>query len=256
MTPGLIDSQSACVRPDTRVSIPGFRTTQWSVVRKAIDGNEIKAQEGLTAICNTYWYPLYTFLRRSGQKPEDAEDLAQSFFERLIKKKILVSADSSKGKLRHFLIACLRNHVSDERDKGSAMKRGAALVSSFDALSAEERYKLESSDHLSPDRLFQREWSLSMLGIALEALEIEFRDAGKGDLFRELRPFLGFGPEPSDRYGEISARLGVATGTLKSHVHRMRERWSELLFEIVGSSLDNPTEEDIRNELRELQGYV
>jgi RNA polymerase sigma factor (sigma-70 family) len=244
------------VRPDTRITEPHFQTTRWSVVRMAIGSDERLAQEGLAAICNTYWYPLYTFLRRSGHKPQDAEDLAQSFFGHLIKNNILASTDPSKGKLRHFLLACLRNHASNERDKANAQKRGATLLTSFDSVTAEERYQAGGCNDLSPDRLFQREWALAMLGRAMDTLNAEFRDAGKAELFESLRPFLGFGPEPLNRYEEISARLGIPAGTLKSHVHRMRDRWREILFEIVGDTLDNPTEEEIRSELRDLQGYV
>jgi len=244
------------MRPDTRITVPNFQTTQWSVVRKAIGTDEAKASQGLAAICNTYWYPLYTYLRRSGYKPQDAEDLTQGFFEHLIKNNILASTDPSKGRLRHFLLACLRNHASNERDKANAKKRGASLLSSFDAISAEERYSAAEADELPPDRLFQREWALAMLGQAMDALQAEFHAAGKGELFESLRPFLGFGPEPTDRYEEISTRLGIPAGTLKSHVHRMRDRWRALLFEIVASTLDNPTEDEIRHELRDLQGYV
>jgi RNA polymerase sigma-70 factor (ECF subfamily) len=244
------------VRPDTRITIPHFQTTQWSVIRQALGTDEAKASQGLAAICNTYWYPLYTYLRRSGYKPQDAEDLTQGFFEHLIKNNILAATDPSKGRLRHFLLACLRNHASNERDKANAKKRGATLLSSFDAISAEERYSAAEADDLPPDRLFQREWALSMLGQAMDALQVEFHAAGKGELFDALRPFLGFGPDPADHYEAISTRLGIPAGTLKSHVHRMRDRWRALLFEIVGSTLDNPTEEEIRHELRELQGYV
>lgn len=244
------------MRPDTRVSIPHFQTTQWSVVRQALGTDEAKARAGLAAICNSYWYPLYTYLRKSGHKPQDAEDLTQGFFEHLIKNNILASTDPSKGRLRHFLLACLRNHSSNEREKANAKKRGSSLLTSFDAISAEERYAAAGTDDLPPDRLFQREWALTMLSQAMDALQAEFHAAGKGELFEALRPFLGFGPEPTDRYEEISTRLEIPAGTLKSHVHRMRDRWRGILFEIVGSTLDNPTEEEIRNELRDLQGYV
>jgi RNA polymerase sigma-70 factor (ECF subfamily) len=244
------------VRLDTRNFTPHFQTTQWSVIRQAIGNDESKARQGMAAICNAYWQPLYTYLRRAGNKPHDAEDLVQGFFEHFIKNNILAATDPSKGKLRHFLLACLRNHASNARDKAAAQKRGADLVTSFDAAVAEDYYQSTEGNEISPDRLFQREWALTMLGQAMEALQTEFSNAGKGTLFDALRPFLGFGPDPVDRYDEISATIGIPVGTLKSHVHRMRERWKALLFETVGNTLDNPTEEEIREELRDLQGYV
>ena len=241
---------------ETRNFIPNFQTTQWSVVRQAIGNDELKASQGLEAICNAYWQPLYTYLRRAGNKPHDAEDLVQGFFEHFIKNNILAATDPSKGKLRHFLLACLRNHASNARDKAGAQKRGADIVTSFDAAVAEDRYQSTEVNEISPDRLFQREWAFTMLGQAMGILQIEFQTAGKGSLFNALRPFLGFGPDPVERYDEISAKIGIPVGTLKSHVHRMRERWKSLLFETVGNTLDNPREEEIRQELRDLQGYV
>lgn len=239
----------------SNASLHYFKTTHWSIVRQALDLDEDTARQALAALCDTYWYPLYAYIRRSGVKPHDAEDLTQSFFCRLLKSNFLASADPAKGKLRSFLLACLRNHLADERDHALAQKRGALLVS-FDPDLAEERYRNEAGDDLAPDRLFQRRWALSMLEHTMELLALEFRDAGREKVFAALRPFLGFGPEPEKSYEEISRSLGIPVGTLKNQVHRLRDRWCEMLFEQVGMTLDDPTPENIRRELEDLQGYV
>lgn len=218
--------------------------------------DEAKAAEALSQLCEAYWHPIYAYIRRSGIKPYDAEDLSQGFFCRLLANNSLASADPAKGKLRSFLLACLKNYLGDERDRSAAKKRGAALLVSFDATLAEEYYREESADNLSPDLLFQRRWALSTLENSMNLLAGEFADSEREKVFVALKPFLGFGPEPEKRYDEIAVELGIPAGTLKSQVHRLRERWCEILFEQVGMTLEDPTPENIKSELQELLGYV
>jgi RNA polymerase sigma factor (sigma-70 family) len=244
------------VQPGAKTSIPYFKTTQWTMVRQVQDEDGDKAAQALAMLCEAYWYPIYVFIRRSGIKPHDAEDLSQGFFARLLSNNSLASADPAKGKLRTFLLACLRNYLGDERDRATAQKRGAALLSSFDAVLAEELYREEALDDLSPDRLFQRRWALSVLESSMELLAQEFELSGKGEIFAELKPFLGFGAKPEKGYDEISRALGIPVGTLKNQVHRLRERWCAILFEQVGMTLEDPTPENIKSELQELLGYV
>src|SRR5260221_10821952 len=135
-----------------------FCTTRWTQVRRAVGSDDTAARAALAALCEGYWYPIYAFIRRSGKSPHDAEDLTQGFFARLVEKRVLAGADPTKGKLRPFLLACARHFLSDEHDRARAQKRGAALLPSFDAIAAEERYAIEPVDDLSPDRLFQRRW--------------------------------------------------------------------------------------------------
>lgn len=233
-----------------------FQTTRWSLVRRARSADDAEARAALAALCDAYWYPLYAFIRRSGQGPHEAEDLTQSFFARLLEKATLASADPAKGKLRTFLLTCARNFLSDEYDRDRAQKRGAALLTSFDAADAEQRYAMEPADDLSPDRLFQRRWALTVLDQSLRLLGEEFAAQGKAELFAALRPFLGFGPEAEKRYDELAPALGVPIGTLKNHVFRLRVRWRELLFEQVAMTLDQPTPEEIKGELAELLSCV
>jgi len=233
-----------------------FCTTRWTTVRRAVGSDDIAARAALAALCEGYWYPIYAFIRRSGKSPHDAEDLTQGFFARLVEKAVLAGADPAKGKLRTFLLACARHYLADEHDRAHAQKRGAALLTSFDALAAEERYAIEPVDDLSPDRLFQRRWALTLLDQALQLLTAEFAADGKAPLFAALRPFLGFGTGVAKSYEELAPELGLPIGTLKNHVFRMRQRWRELLLEQVAATLDEPTEDEIRAELSELLGCV
>ena len=233
-----------------------FQTTHWSVVRQAVGSDDSLARKALAALCDAYWYPLYAYIRRSGKTPHDAEDLTQGFFAHLLDHQILAAADPDKGKLRTFLLACTRNYLADQRDRAMAQKRGAAVLVSFNPEWAEERYTAEPVDDLSPDRLFQRRWAMTVLEYSLQLLGEEFTTAGKPEVFTALRPFLGFGPESEKRYDEIADTLGIAVGTLKNQVFRMRERWRELLFEQVAITLNNPTQEEIQDELKELLSCV
>ncbi|HEY3901466.1 MAG TPA: sigma factor [Chthoniobacter sp.] len=233
-----------------------FHTTRWTVVRRAVGNDDVAARQALAILCDGYWYPLYAFFRRSGKGAHDAEDLTQGFFVRLLEKEVLASADPEKGKLRTFLLSCARHFLADENDRANARKRGGGLLTSFDAVQAEERYAIEPMDDLTPDRLFQRRWALTLLDQTLQALGAEYVAREKGALFAALRPFLGFGTGVVKSYEELVAELGMPAGTLKNHVFRMRERWRALLLERVGETLDEPTPEQVRAELSELIGCV
>lgn len=233
-----------------------FQTTHWSMVRRATGNDDAAARVALAALCERCWYPIYAFFRRSGKSPHDAEDLTQGFFARLLEKAMLASADPERGRLRTFLLSCARHFLSDENDRAHAQKRGAGLVTSFDAADAEQRYAADAADDLSPDRLFQRRWAVSVLEQSLRLLGGEYATQGKADIFAALRPFLGFGPDSERRYEDLAPVLGTPVGTLKNHVFRLRTRWRELLFEQVAATLDNPTPEEIKAELAELLGCV
>jgi RNA polymerase sigma factor (sigma-70 family) len=233
-----------------------FCTTRWTVVRRAVGCDDAAARQALAALCESYWYPIYAFIRRSGKSPHDAEDLTQGFFTRLLEKDLLAAADPEKGKLRTFLLSCTRHFLADEYDRANAQKRGAALVSSFDAVQAEERYAIEPVDDLTPDRLFQRSWALTLLEQTLQSLAAEYAAQNKAELFAALRPFLGFGTGVVKSYEALTAELNVPTGTLKNYVFRLRERWRAVLMERVAETLDDPTPEEIRAELSELIGCV
>lgn len=234
--------------------VQGFPSTHWTRVQQAVREDDPNAAQALAEICDAYWYPLYAYFRRCGKSAEDAEDLTQGFFARLLERRLLSNADAERGRLRTYLLACAKHHMLDERAYAKAAKRDG--WASFDAGRAELRYTAEPVDELAPDRLYQRRWALGILEKTLASLEREYADAGTGELFIALRPFLGFGPDPAHRYEELSKRLAMPVGTLKNRVFRMRERWRSILFEEVAATLENPTEEDIKAELAELLGCV
>ena len=229
-----------------------FHTTRWTVVRQAANDADPAARQALATLCETYWYPVYAFIRRSGKSAHDAEDLTQGFFARLLEKHILAAADPAKGTLRAFLLTCARRYLADDHDRAMAQKRGAAVLVSFDPARAEETYATEPVDHLAPDRLYQRRWALTILDHSFDLLRAEYTADGKAEIFDTLRPFLGFGPDPEKRYEEIAATTGTPVATLKTRVFRLRQRWRELLFEQVSATLDTPDEAEIKAELGEL----
>lgn len=234
-----------------------FQTTHWSLVRRALGESPGAGNPALAEWCQAYWYPIYAFIRRRGVSVEDAEDLTQGFFVRLLEKDILAAADQEKGRLRTFLLTCLRRYLADENDRRFARKRGANVTFSLDLGGAEERYRCEpASADLTPDRLFQRRWAVTLLESALASIEAGFEQEGKGELFASLRPFLGYGRTTDESYAAASARLGMPEGTLKSHVSRLRQRWREVLFEEVSKTLDDPTSDNILAELTELQEWL
>jgi len=229
-----------------------FHTTRWSLVRQAASSADPAAAQALSALCEAYWYPVYAFIRSSGKGSHDAEDLTQGFFARLLEKEIFAAADPDKGKLRNFLLTCVRRYLADDHDRAMAQKRGAAVLVSFSPDWAEQTYATEPVDDLTPDRLFQRRWALTVLEFSFDLLREEFAAEGKSEQFDTLRPFLGFGPDPEQRYEDIAVSSGTPVATLKTRVFRLRQRWRELLFEQVAMTLDTPSPEEIKGELGEL----
>jgi RNA polymerase sigma factor (sigma-70 family) len=229
-----------------------FQTTRWSLVQRANGDIDDEALQALAALCDSYWYPVYAYIRRSGHGAHDAEDLTQGFFARLLEKGTLAHADPAKGRLRTFLLTCVRNYLHNEHERASAQRRGAHLLTSFDAGWAEERFASEPADDLSPDRLYQRRWALTLLEFTLQVLEQEYSADGKRELFAALRPCLGFTKEKTPNYADLATRLGCTESTVKSHVFRLRQRWREILFQQVSVTLDDPTSDEIKGELGEL----
>lgn len=224
------------------------------MVRRAVDEQASGSQRALGQLCQNCWYPIYAFIRRSGKSAEDAEDLCQGFFERVIRTRLLAAADPGKGKLRTFLLSCLKHYMADEHDRASAQKRGGGKVVEFSALSAEEQYLAEPVDAVTPDRLYQKQWALQIIATAMQDVESTYRADGKAELFAALSPFLGFSQSSEPNYQITADRLGLNLNTLKSHIRRLRERWRDCVTTQVAATLDNPTPEEIKAELRELMG--
>ncbi len=231
-------------------SAAGFATTHWSLIAAARDGAAPAAREALAALCTAYWYPVYAHVRRQGFGPEQAQDLTQEFFARLLERDFLEAADPDKGKFRSFLLAACRNFVANQRDHDRALKRGGGrqpLSLDFDA--AERRYAREPSHALTPERLFKRRWALTLLDGVLDRLRAEYQGAAKANLFDRLKGFLA-GDRPAVRYQQIAAELGMTEGAVKVAVHRLRQRYRELVRDEIARTVETP--EQVDDEIRAL----
>lgn len=227
-----------------------FVTTRWSVVLTAghSDGPQVRA--ALEELCRTYWYPLYAYVRRRGRSAEDAQDLTQEFFARLLKGNWVERADQQRGKFRSFLLTAMNRFLADEWDKGRAQKRGGgALVVRLQLDSAETRYGLDPADHTTPEQIYERRWALAVLEEVLRRLGAEYEQEGRAEIFTVLNPCL-IGERDAQPYGELAAKLGVSEGTVKSTVHRLRQRYRRLLREEIANTVAGPGEVD--EELRHL----
>lgn len=207
-----------------------FVTTRWTQVVAAgrpADSTHVRA--ALEQLCRAYWYPLYAFVRRQGHSPHDAQDLTQEFFARLLERNTLGAADRERGRFRSFLLATLKNFLRDEWDKLRAQKRGGGIgVLSLDAGEAESRYALEPVDSLTADRIFERRWAMLLLDRAVERLRAEHEAAGKLAQFEALKASLA-GSREAQPYAELAARLGLSEGAVKVAVHRLRQRYREVI---------------------------
>ncbi|MCX7871906.1 MAG: RNA polymerase sigma factor [Verrucomicrobiae bacterium] len=227
-----------------------FRTTHWSVVIAAGDTTSPASQEALSKLCKTYWYPVYSYVRRRGYNPHDAQDLTQEFFSRLLRSHYFSLADRKKGKFRSFLISSLKNFLSHEWDKAHAQKRGGGLtILSLNDEDMENRYKNEPSDNITADLLYDRNWALALIDQVIQKLKKEYEDANKTHLFKMLEPALT-GEAKLPGYSEIGEKLGMTEGAVKVAVFRLRKRFGELLREEIANTVSSP--EEIEDELRSL----
>jgi RNA polymerase sigma-70 factor (ECF subfamily) len=219
------------------------------VVLAARQSTDTQASVAMDQLCRTYWYPLYAYVRRDGRSAPDAQDLTQEFFARLLEKDYLAQVERQKGKFRSFLLAALRHFMADQRDRARALKRGGgAEVLSLDAQEAEARYRLEPVDRLDAERIFERRWAMTLLDRALARLRDENVAAGKAQLFERLRSFVA--SESDVSCGEAAAQLGLTESAVKSAVHRLRQRYREMVREEIAHTVADPTEID--DEIRYL----
>src|SRR3954454_24037947 len=204
-----MDSQPPSDRPGR------FPTTQWSRVISAGDPDAPLAQESLAELCGAYWYPLYAYIRRRGYGPEQAQDLTQDFFARALEKGLLAEADPARGRFRSFLRTVCAHFLANRRDREQARKRGGdRTVLPIDAAGAEGQYARELSDGLTPERIFDRSWALTLLGQVLDRLGREYDEAGKAATFEALRGVLA-GDSDAPSYAEVAARLGMTDGAVR-----------------------------------------
>lgn len=226
-----------------------FVTTHWSVVLTAGRTDTPSARAALEVLCQTYWPPLYAYIRRRGYSPEDAQDLTQEFFTHLLQRNRVASVHPEKGRFRSFLLASMNHFLSDEWDKARAKKRGSGRVLPLDLQAAEFRLTGPAGEELTPERAYEQHWAITLLEQVHERLKGEYRRQNKAALFEQLRATLG-GTRLGPAYAEIARRLGINEGAVKVAVHRLRHRYRELLRETIAETVAGP--EEVEDELRYL----
>lgn len=215
-----------------------FATTRWTAVLNAAKPNSPLAIEALDQLCHTYWYPLYAWIRRQGHPPHDAKDLIQGFFARFLEKQDIADVDPARGRFRSFLLAALKHYIANQRDRDRAWKRGGRQhFVPLDPELAESRYSTEPI--LPADETYDRRWALTVLEQVMTRLRAEFRDRGKEPLFDQLKACLT-GDRTNQPYAALATQLGLTESAIKVSVHRLRNRYRELLrdeiAQTVGSS--------------------
>jgi RNA polymerase sigma factor (sigma-70 family) len=220
-----------------------FQTTSWSLVVAAAGGDRVTgaagedASDALQQLCRDYWYPVYSFIRRSGSDRHRAEDLTQGFFATLLEKNFLADADRSRGRFRTFLLASVKHFIANERARAGAAKRGGQVRTfSIDFEQAERRYAVEPVEQWTAEAIYDRNWAISLLQNVLGSIEADYRLAGKGDLFAALSPTLPAG-RGGESFAEIAQRLQTTSGAVKVAAHRLRATYRKKLVEAVAATL-------------------
>ena len=227
-----------------------FAATRWTLVLSAGAARRLlRAAAAMAELCRIYWYPLYAFIRRRGHEAHDAEDLTQEFFARLLDKHFLAAVDRGKGRFRTFLLMAVKRFLANEYGAAHARKRGGGQpIISLQGLEPEARYHLEPADALTPERLFEQQWALTLLEQVLARLQAEMAAAGKAALFEAMKGHLAGGRD--ERYAATAARLGMSEGAVKVAVHRLRRRYRDILQEEIAHTVAGP--EEIEEEIRYL----
>jgi RNA polymerase sigma factor (sigma-70 family) len=228
-----------------------FATTRWSVVLAAGNHQRDDAQEALTRLCETYWYPLYAYVRRRVESVYEAQDLTQEFFARVLEKDYVAAADPDRGRFRAFLLTAFKHFLSKERDKARAQKRGGGRAPlSLDFASGESRYVAGPAETLTPDQLYDRQWTIALLDRVMRRLEEEMRKSGKAYWFERLKEFIAGGGSEDATYAKTAESLGTTEAAAKMATHRMRKRYRELLRHEIAETVEHVA--DIEDEIRGL----
>src|SRR5438445_3946016 len=221
---------------DSATGAARFGTTHWSLVLKAGQG----AEEALVKLCKIYWLPLYAYTRQRGHPVHEAQDLTQGFFAHLLEHRAFASVAPSKGRFRSFLLASLKHFLDNEWHKTQTLKRGGQFVFvSWDELKPEEREWLEPSDQLTPEKIYNRRWALTLLDRVMNQLRNEFIAARKGEMFEKLKDYLT-ADNARKPYHEIAAELNMSEGAVKVNVHRLRRRFGELVRHQIERTVASP----------------
>ncbi len=240
---------------ETMHSLPGpsqFPTTRWSVVVAASDPHGEQARSSLVSLCENYWYPLYAYLRRCGLPAEQAQDLTQEFFVRLLEGRYLDRADPEKGRFRSFILTSLKFFVADQQDRQRARKRGGGILVPLEFSSGEERFQHEPAHDLTPERVFERRWALSVLDRVVARLREEFVQNGRPEQFERLKVFLlGQSDAP---YASLAREMNTSEGALKVAIHRLRKRYRDLFRQEIAETVADPAE--VESELKYLAAVL
>ena len=227
-----------------------FATTQWSMVRAINQDNADEVKTALQELCQTYWYPLYTFVRRQGNDANAAADLTQAFFADLLQREDLKKVDPSLGKFRSFLLTALKHFMLNQWDKSRALKRGGGQATlSLDFGEADNRYRREPSHSTTPELLFQKQWAKTLLERVTSNLRSEFANRGKAHQFDKLSQFLS-GKSEDETLGEAANQLAMSEVAVKVAVHRMRQRFGEILRTEIENTVATP--EEVDSEIQQL----
>jgi RNA polymerase sigma-70 factor (ECF subfamily) len=217
-----------------------FPPTRWSLVVSTQDEDSPAAERALAELCEMYWFPLYGFVRGRGYSSQDAEDLTQEFFRRVIEKNYFLTADANRGRLRSFLLGAMKHFLSDARTAAKAQKRGGGrVILSLDQRDAESRYLVEPGHDESPDVLFDKRWARTLLDHILEKLRAVYAERDQANVFEALHPFLAWNSRDTS-YREAASRLGMKENAVQVAVFRMRKRYGELLRSQVAETVASP----------------
>jgi RNA polymerase sigma-70 factor (ECF subfamily) len=231
-----------------------FATTHWSLILTASEVESPAASDALSRLCKVYWYPLYAYVRRQGYNPDEAQDLTQEFFARLLAKNFLRTLDRQKGKFRSFLLAAMEHFLAKEWRDSRRLKRGGgqALIS-LDDTDAESRYQIEPAETMTAEKIYERRWALTLLEQAIQRLRGEFEAAGKHELFEVLQGFLS-GDKTGISYAQAGLQLDMTEGAVKVAAHRMRQRYGELVRLEIANTVS--VAEEVDDELRHLMAAL
>jgi RNA polymerase sigma-70 factor (ECF subfamily) len=245
MSPNEFESSHEAVSPQAH-----FATTHWSVVLEAGEDGSPSATTAMERLCRTYWYPLYAYVRRAGYSTEDAQDLTQDFFARLLAKNYLELADRKRGKFRTFLLTSMKNHMTNDfHHRARAKRGGGAQIVWLDGLAAETRFAAEPADANSPETFYERRWARTLLETSLRRLHEEYRSHGRGAVYDALKDYV-WGEKNTATYAEIAAQLGLTEEAVKKVVQRMRQRLRALLREEIGQTVT--TVGEVEEEMRHI----
>ena len=227
-----------------------FATTRWTVVLAARHTSRAESRQALETLCITYWHPLYFFVRRKGHSPEEAEDLIQGFFLRILEKGILWAVHRERGKFRTFLLTALERYLSNEHRKANALKRGGGQVPlSLDFESAEEQYRIEVAGDETPESLFARHWAQALLDQAFTEAQRIYEDRSNAALFKRLSSVM-MGDSDALPLREIGEELGMSEGAVKGAAHRLRKCYADCLRSAIAETVARP--EQVEEEIQTL----